>query len=111
MGAVTYFLLKYKKDIHPRFNITFILESIDFLLKNNTCVFGNEYFLQLQRTAIGTVPAPTYANLSVGYHEIKLYDLIELIYNLDIRQDFLENWNRFLDDCETLFKHRSYKTG
>ena len=55
-----------------------------------------------------TVPtavfAPTYANLSMGYREIKLYDLIELNYNLDIRQYFLENWKRFLDDCEILLK-------
>ena len=104
MGAVRYFLLKYKEDIHSRFNIPFILESIDFILKSNTCVFGNEYFLQLQGTAMGTVFAPTYANLSMGYHEIKLYDLIELNYNLDIRQYFVENWKRFLDDCEILLK-------
>ena len=67
-----------------RFNIPFILESIDFILKNN------EYFLQLQGTAMGTVFAPTYANLSMGYHEIKLYDLIELNYSVYIRQYFVE---------------------
>ena len=39
MEAVRYFLLKYKEDIYPRFNIPFILESIDFILKI-TCVFG-----------------------------------------------------------------------
>ena len=36
----------------------------------------------------------------MGYNEIKLYDLIELNYNPDIRQYFLENWERFLDDYE-----------
>ena len=51
---------------------------------------------------MGTVFAPTYANVSMGYHEIKLYDLVELNYNLDIRQYFVENWERFLDDCEIL---------
>ena len=51
---------------------------------------------------MGTVFAPTYANLSMGYHEIKLYDLIELNYNLDIRQYFVENWKRLLDGCEIL---------
>ena len=102
MEAVRYFLLKYKEDIHPRFNIPFILESIDFILKNNTCVFDNEYFLQLQGTAMGTVCAPTYANLSMGYHEIKLYDLIKFNYNLDIGQYFVENWKRLQDDCEIL---------
>ena len=64
--AVKYFSLKYKEDIHPRFNILFILESIDFILKNNTCVFESEYFLQLQGIAMRTVFAPTNANLSMG---------------------------------------------
>ena len=48
--------------------------------------------------------APTYANLSMGYHEIKLSDLIELNYKFDIRQYFVENWKRFLDDCQILLK-------
>ena len=51
---------------------------------------------------MGTAFVPMYANL--GYHEIKLYDLIALNYNLDIRQYFVENWERFLDDCEILLK-------
>ena len=38
----------------------------------------------------------------MGYHEIKLYDLIELNYKFDIRQYFVENWKIFLDDCEIL---------
>ena len=49
-----------------------------------------------------TVFAPTYAKTSMGYHKIKLYDLIELNYNLDTRQYFVENWKRLLDDCEIL---------
>ena len=92
MEAVRYFLLKYKEDIHSRFNIPFNSESIGFILKNNTCVFDNEYFLQVQGTAMGTLLAQTYTNLSMRYHEIELYDLIELNYNLDIRQYFVENW-------------------
>ena len=51
---------------------------------------------------MGTVFAPNYGNLSMGYHKIKLYDLIELNYNFDIRQYFLENWKRFLDECKML---------
>ena len=64
-----------------RFNIPFILESIDFILKNNTCVFNNEHFLQVQ----GTVFAPTYANLSMGYHEIKkIPNDCEILLNTDL---------------------------
>ena len=51
-----------------------------------------------------TVFAPTYANLSMGYHEIKLYNLIELNYSVDMRQYFVENRKRFLDDCKILLK-------
>ena len=51
---------------------------------------------------LGTVFAPAYANLSMGYHEIKLHDLIKLNYNLDIRQYFADKWETFLDDCEIL---------
>ena len=53
---------------------------------------------------MGTVFAPTYVNLSMGCHEIRLYDLIELNHNLDIRQYSVENWKRFLGDCEILLK-------
>ena len=86
--TLKYFLLKCKEDIHLKFNIPLILESIDFILKNNTRDLDNKYFLQLQGTAMGN-----------GYHEIKLYDLIKLNYNLEIRQ----YW-RFLDDCQILLK-------
>ena len=97
--TLKYFWLKCKEDIHLKFNIPLILESIDFILKNNTRDLDNKYFLQLQRTAMGTAFAPTYANFSMGYHEIKLYDLIKLNCNLEIRQ----YW-RFLDDCQILLK-------
>ena len=48
---------------------------------------------------MGNLFVPTYANLSMRYDEIKLYDLMELNYNLDIRQYSVESWKRFLDDC------------
>ena len=39
-------------------------------------VFDNEYFLQLQGTAMSTMFPPTYASLSMGYHEKKLTILL-----------------------------------
>ena len=35
LEVVRYFLLKYKDDFHPRFNITFLLESVGFILKKH----------------------------------------------------------------------------
>ena len=59
---------------------------------------------------MSTVFAPTYANLSMGYHEIKLYDLIESNYNLNniIIPGKLEKISRWLRNT---FKHDTYKTG
>ena len=49
-----------------------------------------------------------YANLSMGYHKIELYDIRIANYNLDIRQYFMEIRKKFLDDCKRL-KLKSYK--
>ena len=51
---------------------------------------------QLQGTAMCSVFATAQANLSMGFREIKLPDLIELNYNLDIRQ-FLDDWKILLN--------------
>ena len=56
-----------------------------------------------------TVFAPTYANLSMEYHETKLFN-IEANCNLEVKQYFKENCIRVLGDCEVLL-NTSYKTG
>ena len=53
---------------------------------------------------MGTVFASNYANLSMGYQKIKRCVLIESNYNLKITQYFVENWKKFLDDCEIRLK-------
>ena len=35
--------------------------------------FDSEFYLQIQGTAMGTVFAPTYANLTLEYHKVKVY--------------------------------------
>ena len=49
---------------------------------------------------MGTIFAPTYANLTMGYCEIQIYFAIKNTYNLVVNR--YENWSRFLDNCETL---------
>ena len=66
--AVDYFLSKYQEDLHPKFKKEFVLESANFILKNNTVTFDSEFYLQIKGTAMGTIFAPTYANLTIGYH-------------------------------------------
>ena len=39
LQAVTYFLFKYEKGIHSRFNLPFTLDTIDFALKKQNFFF------------------------------------------------------------------------
>ena len=95
LQTVRSFLLKYKEtDL-------LILESTDFILKKKLLSLTMNTFYS-SRVLQNTTFAPTYANLSTGYHEIKLNDLIEWKNSLDIRQYFAENWKKILDDCEIL---------
>ena len=45
LEAIDYFLTKYQEDLHPRFRKEFVLESANFILKNNTLTFGSEFSL------------------------------------------------------------------
>ena len=38
--------------------------------------FNNEFYNQIKDTVMGTIFAPTYATLSMGYFEIKLYSCL-----------------------------------
>ena len=51
---------------------------------------------------MGTVFAPTYANLTMAYHEVQVSFIIKTTYNLVVSKFFEENWFRFLEDCEIL---------
>ena len=52
---------------------------------------------------MGTILAPIYANLSMGYHEIKVYSIIRQSYTLASKR-FENSWFRYLDDCQILLK-------
>ena len=73
LEAIDYFLNKYQKDLQPRSRTEFVLESAKFILKNNTLTFDSEFYLQIKGTEMGTIFASTYADLTMGYHEIKVY--------------------------------------
>ena len=61
--------------------------------------FDEMFYLEILRTAMGTSFAPTYAALSMGFHEIELYAIIRSKLILPISNYFEQNWKRFLDDC------------
>ena len=62
-------------------------------------IFDDNFYLQVQGTAMGTIFAPTYATLTMGYHEEKLYTIIRNKFNDSQSRCFEKNWKRFLDDC------------
>ena len=66
--------------------------------------FNNEVYNQIKGTAMGTIFAPTYATLSMGYFEIKLYSVCTFKYGQLLAEYIKENWNRFLDDCCTVLR-------
>ena len=67
------------------------------------------FFLQLKEKAMGTVFAPTYANLTITYHKIQVYFVIKNTYSLVVSKFFEENWFRLLDDCEILLNTKLIK--
>ena len=103
LEALDYFLTKYQEDLHPRFRKSFVLESANIILKNNTLTFDSEFYLQIKGTAMVTIFVPTYANLTMGYHEIKVYSIIRQSYALASKH-FENSWFRYLDDCQMFLK-------
>ena len=99
LEAIAYWLDTYPELLHPRFAKTFVLKGLEFVLTNNNFLFNNECFHQRQGTAMGTIAAPTYATLVVGYLEIQFYDKIKCSYGEDAMRYIMNNWDRFLDDC------------
>ena len=96
-------MTKYKDDLHPRFRKEFVLQSANILLKKNTLTFDSEFYLKIKETAMGTIFAPTYANLTMGYHEIKVYSIIRQSHALASKH-FENSLYRYLGDCQILLK-------
>ena len=64
--------------------------------------FDSEFCLQIKGQQ-WVIFAPTYANLTIGYHEIKVYSIIHRSYGL-ASKNFENSWFRFLDERQILLK-------
>ena len=53
---------------------------------------------------MGTIFVPTYANLTMGFFELTLYDLCRDKFGEDFGNFIFENWSRFFDDFENLLE-------
>ena len=99
LKAIEYWLDKYPKLIHSRFNKSFILEALKLVLKNNHFVFKEEFFHQIVGTAMGAIVAPTYATLVMGYLELQFYEKCKNEFGVKNGKYIEENCHRFLEDC------------
>ena len=101
LEAINFWIEKHQESLHPRFTKQFILDSIKVILENNNCTFNDEFYRQISGTAMGTIFAPTYATLTMGFLELDFYRICENKWGTDFYQFIIKNWSRYLDDCET----------
>ena len=66
LKAIGYWLHKFPGSLHPRFSKEFVLESSKLILENNNLKFDVDYFNQIKGIVIGTIFAPTYANVTMA---------------------------------------------
>ena len=109
LEAVSFWIEKHPDSLHSRFPKGFVVESIKIVLENNKCTFNDEFYRQISGTAIGTIFAPTYATLTMGYCEVHFYNICELKWGKEFQEFILENWTRFLDDCQTPLDNNTVK--
>ena len=104
MEALEYWIERLRSKIPSRFTKSFILELAKFVLENNYCKFDSEMFRQVIGTAMGTIFAPPYACLVIGYlEETKLFPrLLPSKFSPETCQKIIEFFYRFMDDGTTL---------
>ncbi|XP_070548794.1 uncharacterized protein [Ptychodera flava] len=77
-------------------NPDLIAEMLEFILTKNFFQFNNEFFLQLQGTAVGTKVAPAYANIDSSKLEK------DILTSTPKKQ---QKWKRFIDDIHFRWPH------
>ena len=89
-----------------------LTEALGLIMKNNVFQFGDTYWLQLVGTAMGTPPAPTYANLTFAIHEnpiIKQFSDNLILYKRYI-DDIIGIWRHDEDNEEDERKYAAFQT-
>ena len=98
--AIDYWVTKYEQvfPIFRRFSKNFVLSAVHIILVFNYFLFNDFYVHQIKGFAMGTKAAVKCSNLSVGYLEVKMFDMLPTIYTNDFVDFIIRNYFRFLDD-------------
>ena len=106
LEAISYWIDHHMPPETPeRIPKEIITNGLKFILENNYFTFDSKFYRQISGTAMGTKVAPTYANLVMGYLEIKMYQKVLEDFGNDFFIFIKSNWKRYLDDCFILWKY------
>ena len=94
LQALDYWITTFPNTIQlPK---SFILEAMHFILSQNYFIHRKTYYHQIKGVAMGTNVAPTFANLVMGYLELKVqqHPSVSCLTSQHIKN----NYKRFIDD-------------
>ena len=80
---------------NPTVPTEFIIRLLDVVLKHNIFEFNQELFIQLIETAMGSRPAPSYANLFMA-RKIDP-EILKLSNKSESEENLIDLYKRFLD--------------
>ncbi|CAJ0928451.1 unnamed protein product [Ranitomeya imitator] len=78
--------------------IRFCMELLNLVLREKFFMFGDEFFLQKQGTAMGSNVAPPYANCFMAFFEK------HFVYTNKFFQDYATIWRRYIDDIFCIWR-------
>ena len=104
LPAVKFWLNLCPQLIQGKHTPESILKLLELVLTKSFFTFDGTYYSLKEGTVTGTTVAPTYANLTMAYLEVKLYNLVKIKYGDIICQYVIKNWKRFLDDGFIIWK-------
>ena len=102
--AIWYWMSKFPELLNSRFPPEFVVEALEIIMKNSNFSFNGNFFTLVKGTATGTVTAPAYAILTMGYLEVLLYKQVKQKFGDIIHNYFVLHWKRYLDDCFIMWK-------
>ena len=99
LTALNFWIDRLRELIPARFTKEFIIDSARFVLCHNFFMFDDVMWHQLVGTAMGTIFAPPYACLTMGFLEItKLYPKLRQLFTEEICKQIEDAYYRYMDD-------------